>query len=354
MNNPWFDFLATNGGIIEDYYVDAFADKDQELAFAAKQTFICDLSHLDLLAVTGDDAESFLLGQFSNDLRLLDENGSSQLTTYCNPKGRMLALFCAIKMPDGYLLQADHGIGINVLPRLKMYVMRSKVAISDDNEHVQIGIHGAAAATVLLQHFGISIPEQPGSGTIIANTIIIRHPTDTPCFEIIATSGDMQSIWNALAKDCTPVGRHAWDWAQIRAGIPSLAPETVEAFIPQMLNLDVLNAINFKKGCYPGQEIIARMKYLGKLKQRMYLGHLDLERPPRPGTAIFAASFGDQSAGTIVAAEKSPLGGVDLLVVAQISATTGDTLWIKEPAETEIALLPMPYEIPISGETISK
>jgi len=354
MNKSWLDFLAANGGIFEGNFIDRFADKDEERAVAAKQTFICDLSHLDLLSVTGDDAESFLLGQLSNDLRQLDQNYSTQLTTYCNPKGRMLALFQAIKTPTGYLLQSDPEIGTAVMPRLKMYVMRSKVEISADHDLVQIGIHGTRATELLQRYFDTDMPDAAGSGVMAGDTIIIRYPVASPCFELIASSSDMQKIWEVLAQNCKAIGRHGWDRMRIRAGIPSLTPDTVESFIPQMLNLDVLNAINFKKGCYPGQEIIARMKYLGKLKQRMYLGHLDQASPPRAGAAVYARSFGDQSAGTVVAAELSPEGGVDLLVAAQISAATGDGFKLNNADNASIKLLPMPYTVPSTGETISK
>ena len=354
MNTAWLDFLAANGGIIKNGSVDEFTKNDSEIVVARDQTFICDLSHLDLLAVTGEDAESFLLGQLSNDLRLLDQEFSSQLTTYCNPKGRMLALFRAIKTPTGYLLQSDPGIGIGVLARLKMYVMRSRVQIETDNEHVQIGIHGIQAAEILQQHFDKAMPAQAGTGMLIDDTIIIRHPSGQPCFELITNEANMQVIWTALAQACTPIGRRGWDWTRIHNGMPSLAPQTVEAFIPQMLNLDILNAINFKKGCYPGQEIIARMKYLGKLKQRMYLGHLNLVTCPHPGDPVFADSFGEQSAGTVVSAETAPGGGIDLLVVAQISAATNDALWLKNTSKVMIELQQLPYEIPQPGETMSK
>ncbi len=117
-----------------------------------------------------------------------------------------------------------------------------------------------------------------------------------------------------------------WAWLDIMAGIPSVHPGTNEEFVPQMANLEVVGGVNFKKGCYPGQEIVARMQYLGKLKQRMYRAHFAGEVAPRPGDAIYAPDFPGQSAGTVVEAQPSPDGGYDLLAVIQISSADAGEL----------------------------
>ncbi|MDO8705651.1 MAG: hypothetical protein Q7J84_11975, partial [Sulfuricaulis sp.] len=135
----------------------------------------------------------------------------------------------------------------------------------------------------------------------------------------------------------------------IMAGIPSVHPGTIEEFVPQMANLEAVGGVNFKKGCYPGQEIVARMQYLGKLKQRMYRAHVQGGVLPRPGDAIFAPDFPGQSAGTVVDAQAAPDNGYDLLAVIQISSAGAGELHLKNEIGQLLSLQPLPYTLPANG-----
>lgn len=141
------------------------------------------------------------------------------------------------------------------------------------------------------------------------------------------------------------MGARCWAWLDIMAGIPTVYPQTSERFLPQAANLDLLGGINFRKGCYTGQEIIARLRYLGKLKQRMYRAHADTERVPEPGANLYGASAGAQAVGTVVDAQPSPQGGCDLLAVAYIDSVQGEALRLSEPVGPELALQPLPYAL---------
>ena len=138
----------------------------------------------------------------------------------------------------------------------------------------------------------------------------------------------------------------SWDLLDIRAGIPVITAATQEAFVPQMVNLDVLGGVSFEKGCYPGQEIVARMHYRGTLKQRMYLAHVEGTEQPQPGDKLYSPAFGEQSSGTIVNAAAAPDGGSDVLAVVQIAAggTNSEVHW-KNPAGPRLTFRTLPYSV---------
>ena len=215
-----------------------------------------------------------------------------------------------------------------------------------------LGLSGNNAGTLLRDIIQTEPPEQDNQLLHSESLSVIRQHGKQERYLVTGNPEKLQATWLVLAEKCTPVGRTAWDWLDIQAGLPSIHAGTSEEFIPQMLNLDVLNALNFKKGCYPGQEIIARMKYLGKLKQRMFIGHA--EGPvPAPGDALFAESFGAQSAGTIVSATPAPDGGFDCLFIAQLKVIGTEPLHVGSPDGTELSLRELPYEVPVEGETVS-
>lgn len=352
MNENWKEFLTSNGARIDNRSVANFESIETELQAAAAADVIADLSHLDCLRVTGTDAETFLLNQFSNDIKQLDAN-HSQLTTYCNPKGRMFALFRAYRIDDGYMLLSDPEIGSSLLSRLKMFVLRSKVEIENISEQfTMFGLSGNNARNLLRDVLQTEPPELENQVTHSGAITVIRQCGKHQRFLLIGEPEKLQTTWSELAKTCQPVGRTAWEWLDIQAGLPSIHPQTSEEFIPQMLNLDVLDALNFKKGCYPGQEIIARMKYLGKLKQRMFLGHTDGVLPA-PGDALFAEGFGTQSAGTVVAAAPAPGGGYDCLFIAQLKVIDTEPLHVGAIDGVELSLLELPYKVPVAGETVA-
>lgn len=354
MNQEWQKLLEQQGAVIDTGRVLNFGNETREIESAKQGEVITDLSHLDRLRIAGANAEEFLLNQLSNDIRLLETTGS-QLSAYCNPKGRMFALFRIYRQNDDYVLISDHGIGSNLISRLKMFVMRSKVDIVDISEQeILIGASGHDCANSLAQITGLQLPEKVGEVAQDDSITVIRiEDGGRPRFLVSGQLGVVKPVWIGLSSNARPIGSNAWYWQDIQAGLPSIHATTSEEFIPQMLNLDILNAINFKKGCYPGQEIIARMKYLGKLKQRMFLGHVDTGNP-KPGDRIFAASFGNQSAGTVVNATRSPGNGIDLLVVAQLKAANGNDLHLDSPDGPSIHLNTLPYSVPLEGETVSQ
>ena len=287
--------------------------------------FVADISPNALIAVTGDDAGSFLHAQFTNDVQELHV-GDALWNGWCSPKGRLLATFLLLRRPDGYWLMLPAEIAPGVMKRLGVYVLRSKVKVEDVSERfVRLGLVGKNAAAFVAKHWGRTPAPMRSidkdSGAVCVALDAERYVAFVP--------GEAARRFHVLVpKDWMRTGADPWELASIRAGIPTIVAATQEAFVPQMANFDLVGGVSFKKGCYPGQEIVARTQYRGILKRRMALVHLAGAERPSPGQSVYSDAFGDQAAGTIVNAAPAPEGGFDALVVAQVeSLEKGDLRW---------------------------
>ena len=322
--NPWHTFLASRGAVISDNGVTRFGDTQAELSAAVNGSILADLSHLSLLKLSGEDAATFLQGQVTNDVKQL--NGSnSQYAGYCNPKGRMLALFLAYAHAGSLYLQLDSRLAEAISKRLRMYVLRSKVVVEDISDStVRLGIAGSNAGAAL----GNLFAEVPGAAHEMVSSeigLLIRLPGSSPRFELITTAENAQHFWEQLKTQLKPVGKAAWEWLEIQAGIPDVQPGTQEEFVPQMVNLDLLGGINYKKGCYTGQEIVARTHYLGKVKRRTQLAHLTGDKQPQAGDDVMVEG-GNEAVGKIVRSAPSPAGGYDVLAELRLESLQAGTL----------------------------
>ena len=288
---------------------------------------LCDLSHLGLLEISGADAVTFLQGQVTNDVKLLagsDIKSNAHYTAYCNPKGRMLALFLAFAHYDHLHLQLNRELLEPIMKRLKMYVMRSKVEIKDVSDSIiKFGLNGPKASSMLAFIFS-TIPNQDYELVTLDNGAILKLPSvnDDGRFEIFTDAVNAPLVWNALKNNCNIVEKPYWDWLEIQAGIPDVSLATQEQFVPQMLNLDILNGINFKKGCYTGQEIVARTHYLGTVKRRTYLAEIAIEA--KPGDKVSDAT--QNEVGQIVRAAPNLTGSFDVLAELRIDAAATSEL----------------------------
>ena len=297
----------------------------------ARKNSLCDLSHLGLLEISGADAVAFLQGQVTNDVKLL-AGTNAHYSAYCSPKGRMLALFLAFSHYDHLHLQFNRELLEPIMKRLKMYVMRSKVEIKDVSDSiVRFGLNGPEAASMLAPMFS-KIPMQDYELVSLENGTIIKLPSFNADarFEIFSEATNAPIIWDTLKTNCQLVEKYYWDWLEIQAGIPDVTLKTQEQFVPQMLNLDILNGINFKKGCYTGQEIVARTHYLGSVKRRTYLAEITTENQsdsaPQAGDKIVDAMKNE--VGQIVRVAKNTNNTFDVLAEMRIDAQqTGDMIW---------------------------
>jgi folate-binding protein YgfZ len=304
----------------------------------------CDLAPLALVDIVGEDAAKFLQGQLSSDVTALSP-GSAQYTSYNSPKGRMLANFVLWREAVVYraLLPAD--LAEPVRKRLSMYVLRSKVKLADASTgSARFGVGGAQATRAIGAALGVApapfVVATAGSASVLA--------LPGPRYVIVAPAGDGSSIRARLAAHAAESPFVVWRWLTIRAGVPVVTSATQDQFIAQQANWDVLGGVSFRKGCYTGQEIIARMQYLGRLKERTFLLHGDAAAIAA-GDRLYSATFGDQPAGTVVDAAPSPSGGYDLLAVAQIAAADAGDLRVGAADGAPLAREPLPYSLPAAS-----
>ena len=302
---------------------------------------LCDLSHLGLLEISGADAVTFLQGQVTNDVSLL--NGSNaHYSAYCNPKGRMLALFLAFAHYDHLHLQLNRDLLEPIMKRLKMYVMRSKVEIKDVSDSIiKFGINGPQAASMLEPIFS-KIPTVDYELVSLENGAILKLPSynDDARYEIFSDKVNAPIIWDVFKNNCIVVEKPHWDWLEIQAGIPDVELKTQEQFVPQMLNLDILNGINFKKGCYTGQEIVARTHYLGTVKRRTYLAELANQNAPTAGDKVLDAAKNE--VGQIVRVAPNAMNGFDALIEVRIEAKEAGNMTCNEIV---IRVKSLPYTV---------
>lgn len=328
------------GMITDDQGHTRFGDLDAETRIQRTGTFICDLSHIGWAAATGPDAATFLHSQLTNDLQNLDE-GQAQLSGFCTPKGRLLCIFHIHRRSDGFVLQTNRQLLPSVLDRMRRYILRAKVELSIRDDLQGFGLCGAASSEALARLAG-KLPDQVG-GVVSANgATIIRHaPVSTERYQVIGPGDTLDRLWRQLADAFPCIGSWAWALSDIEQGIPTVVSETVEAFLPHSLNLDLLDAVNFKKGCYPGQEIVARMQYRGKPKSRMIRATVAARSAPLPGDKLYAPG-NDQSIGMVV--DAAPGGqGYELLSTVKLDHLEHGDLVLGGPEVTAISRAPLPY-----------
>ena len=343
MTSAWQDFLLERGACIKDGAASHFGDAAAELRAARDVGVVAPLNHLGLIECTGEDAQAFLHGQLSNDVMLLTP-ARSEYAAYCSAKGRMLANFLLWREEQTYCLQLSRSLLPGMQKRLAMYVMRSKVKLADASEsRVALGLAGDAARNAVQELFPAvpreahHVVQDPANGTLIA--------LPGGRFQIIAETESAKRLWLKLSATLTPVGAPCWEWLEIRNGIPLITPPTQEQFVPQMANMELIGAVSFHKGCYPGQEIVARTQYLGQVKRRMVLGHVTGQIEPRPGDEFFSSILDGQASGMVVNAQAAPGGGYDLLAVMQTASSDAGTVHFKSLDGPALSIQPLPYAV---------
>lgn len=321
----WLDFLATRqlSGDGQD-----FGEPDAELVAARDATIVVPLVDQDLIRASGEDAHVFLHNLLTNDVENLPADGV-RFAGFCTAKGRLLATFHLWHDGPDLLLALSADIQPAILKKLSMFVLRSKVKLTDPGL-VLIGLAGVGARAVV-----DALADRVRAIPVGGNRYLLAL---TPAAAI--------ELWPQLAAQATPAGVAAWRWLEIAAGQPRVVAATQEAFVPQMMNMELpaVGGVSFTKGCYPGQEIVARTQYLGKVKRRMYRARIDQALPP--GTEVFTAESGEQHCGALVTVAPAPAGGHECLVVVQSSgAEAGEVFAGKPGGPPRLTLLAQPYDI---------
>lgn len=290
---------------------------------------IAPISHLGIIRVQGDDAASFLHGQLTNDFVLLDQQ-HARLAAFCSAKGRMQASFIGFKRaPDDILLICSQDLLARTLKRLSMFVLRAKAKLTDASADFQLfGLIGNA----------VPATEAPWTLHTQADGSHLVH--------LYPAAGQPRALLVAPVGTPAPQGTvltpEQWLWTEVASGIAVVSEPVFELFVPQMLNYESVGGVNFKKGCYPGQEVVARSQFRGTLKRRAYIVHAD--QPLNAGQEVFAASDAEQATGTVVQAAPAPQGGWDAIVSMQIQSAQ-EALTAGSPEGVALTVQSLPYAL---------
>lgn len=329
MPADWTTFLRAEGARLEAGQVLDFGQPEREAELALTANTITDLSFLAVLKITGTDAAAFLHGQFTSEVQQLAEN-DSQMGAWCNPKGQVIANFILARRNSDYFLLLPRELKDRVLKRLRMFVLRASVTIEDCGESLPcLGINSAGDSD------GPALPRH-------ADQLLIPVPVNHSRWVLAGPAAALIQSWPQLARSYAGVGSHYWRLFDILDGLPWILEATTEAFLPQLLNMDQLQAVSFSKGCFPGQEVIARLQHRGKVKQRLVIMKLNADTNVKPGMHIYQDDR-DQSVGTIVNTAEHPHGGWYSLAVLDIEHGSPDQLRLKGNSARFIEIIPPPY-----------
>ena len=286
---------------------------------------LCLLPHLGVIRVQGTDAATFLQGQLTQDV-LTMAPGESRLAAFCSAKGRMQASFQVLKRAaeggtpgdSEFLLVCSRDILAATCKRLSMFVMRAKARLTD-----------ASAELLLYGLLGPAVESWPGTRLALAPSLGVQRAIG------LLAAGER-------APEAAQLDVNLWLWAEVRSGIGRITLPTVEAFVPQMLNYESVGGVNFKKGCYPGQEVVARSQFRGTLKRRAYL--VQGAAAMAAGDPVFGPADADQACGTVVLAAAAP-GQFEAIVSMQVAAAQAGGLTLGSATDAALEVLELPYEL---------
>ena len=297
-----------------------------------------------ILYVGGDDAKEFLQQQLSNDITRIDAN-QSQLSSFSTAKGRMVAIFRVIQIDGGYLLLMPSSILAQVQQLLQKYIIRSHVVMADiSDQFAAIGLSINQQDLPAEDKFPSELNLVYQSDSLIS---IRLHSFEDQARYLLLSNDENEAITllESLSESLSYSAADSWRLQEIKAAVPTLYPQTMQAFVLQMSNLQLLDGVSFKKGCYPGQEVVARMQYLGKLKRQMYLAKITTATCPQPGDELKTrGSETSDGSGKVVDAARLNDSSCLMLFIARIEKAESDHLQLCEQPEVSIERLPLPYK----------
>jgi hypothetical protein len=338
MSNSWYNFLQEQGAVFGDSSVLRFGN-GKSTYLDTKDTVFSPVVWMSVARISGADAFDFLQAQLTADVRDIGR-GLSKVSGYCNPKGRLLAIFRILRDGDDFLLLSDSGILPHIIQRLQMYVLRMKVALTIESERVAIGLTGPKANFIAAQ-LAAGLSEITNEVLCNRGMCVIPIGDREKGYLVIATPTQLIKSWSTI-KDYTKLaGSDQWALFEMRSGLPRITTSTQENFIPQSVNLDLIGGVSFNKGCYPGQEIVARVRYLGRLKHRMARALITHGGLPNPGDPIFSDPKAVQRVGTVINVVGHPNGTGELLATVPLASSPDTELPIDQEGRY-IRLVEMP------------
>jgi len=304
--------------------------------------FVSNLSHLSIIEITGQDATEFLNGQFTSNIKQLTKH-HLQFSAWCNPKGQVKTTFFIYRHDSGFNILLPHELKEIFLKQLQMYIMRADVQLTDKSEElVNVGLHTEQINIPGNQLE--AVPEQQGNITIENDLHCLKlfssDIDDTiSSYLLIGSVDKLKNLWELVASTLSTVSTDSWKLLDIKAGYTWLTTATSEKFLPQMLNLDLINGLDYQKGCYPGQEIIARLHYRGQLKRRLHLATCTTDASPESGDSIY--SHENNTVGTVINAQTSE--DIDYLLAVIDNDSIENKLSLREPGGQKISLQTLAY-----------
>jgi len=305
------------------------------------------LPQFGVIDANGDDAASFLHSQLTNDIQHLDVTGA-RLAGYCSAKGRLLASLLTWKTGDTIRLLLAKDVQASVQKRLSMFVLRAKARLTDDSDKLLVVGFAGDVRAALARVFdalpdGVHVKVDGPAGTLIR----VPDAHGRLRYLWVGPKEAVEAKLASLAGALKPVSPAVWDWLDIRAGEPRITQAVSEQFVPQMVNYDVLGGVNFKKGCYPGQEIVARSQYRGTIKRRTALASVAAGLDAaHPGAELFHSDDPGQPCGMVVNAAAAADGGVDLLAEIKLAALDSGSVHLGAADGPALRILPLPYALP--------
>jgi len=314
MNPNWRSFLESAEGLFDGESAELlnFGDAAGELQAASRQTVVVPLTHLGLIEAVGEDAKPFLHGQLTSDINHLAP-GQWQHSGWCSAKGRMQASFVAWRDGDAYRLLISADLQEAIQKRLQMFVLRAKVRVASLSDAVLLlGVSGPQAAEAL-GDAALPCPEAPGGVAAADGVTVLRLEAER--YVVALPESAMAGLWQKLTVKARPAGLPAWRWLDVRNAFPLVTLATREEFVPQMADFEKIGGVSFHKGCYPGQEVVARTQYLGKVKRHLF--RIAADTAFAAGDELHSPDNPDQSCGTVMTVAPSPAGGFEALAVVQ-------------------------------------
>lgn len=338
MNQDWKAFLIENGAVFNNDEIMSFGNPEAEMQISAQDALLSNPTDRAFIEVKGEDAESFLQNQLTNDIRNVSET-HHQASAWCSPKGRIIANFRIFKRGDAFYLSLSADLLEHVMKKLRMYVMMSKVTITDVSDSmVHFTFAGESVDIHLKQILGIDVAA--GESVLHQSLSILRFPGTPARYDIYGDLEDAKALWLQCKEHATTVSGMGSRYLNIISGIPEICAASSEDWIPQMVNYIDIGGVDFKKGCYPGQEVVARLNYLGKTKRRMYHIQIDTSELPEVGATIKSEAEAD--AGKILNAVINADGKTEALAILKI-AEANSALTIENGAA--LTLLDLPYTV---------
>jgi len=317
------------------------------------------LDQFGVIEAIGDDAASFLHGQLTNDVQHLDA-ASARLAGYCSPKGRLLASMLIWRAADAVRLLVSKELTASVQKRLSMFVLRAKAKLADVTDAVAVVGFAGEVRGALSQLFealpdGVHVHVAGPAGSLLR----VPDAQARPRYLWVGPKALVEERLAALASELTRVSPAIWDWLDIHAGEPRITQRVQDQFVPQMVNFDVIGAVNFRKGCYPGQEVVARSQYRGTIKRRTTVAHVaagaasvsneGADGMAHAGVELYHSEDPGQPCGMVVNAAPAPNGGFDLLAEIKLTALEQGSVHLGAADGPVLVFQPLPYALPSEG-----